>query len=337
MKLQKHITLALLLSFMVGFSACDDDAALDEATRRSQWHQQELIEALTSQPYGWKVTYFSNTDSLLFSDLNRNIREYDYDPVDMGYGGHFYMMKFDKNGMVTMYGDESPETCTTPRLSEYMVKQGMMSQLSFTTYTYLHDLVNGQFKGASDFYYKGKDIDSLDLFCTGNYAEPAREYILFEPIRHAEDTQIMEHAYENRVALENMSNPQITISQGDRIFFQSDYFIKTPDRSAGMKKQRYSVFLYEKVENPTGDYPKEVNGLGSGYVGTDVGLMFYPGIRLNSKFNFRDFERVGDKFRCEMVRVFSPELKKFYYGSKHRHPDGEYTGMVAEISNVPRN
>ena len=336
MKYHKHISFSLFVSFALGFSACDDETTLDEATRRSLKHQQELIATLTEQPYGWKVTYFPNTDSLLFSDLNRNIREYDYDPEDMGYGGSFYMMKFSKSGSVTMSSDETPETCTTPRMSEYEVKQGMMTQLSFTTYNYLHKLINGQYKGNSDFYYNGKDIDELNRFISGNYIEPAREYIVYEPILHAEDTLLIKKAYENRIFFEQMENPQISIRQGDRIFFRSDYFIKTPKRSEGMRAQRYAVFLYEKVENPTGDFPKEVNGLGSGYVGTDKGLTFYPGIRLNEKFTFRDFERVDDKFRCEIVRVYSPKYQKFYYSSKHRHPEGEFTGMIAEITNEPR-
>ena len=337
MKFHIHIVFPLLLSFVVGFTACNDEAELDEATRHSLQHQQDLRDQLSSQPYGWKVTYFPSTDSLLFSNPKIHIGEYDYDPEDMGYGGHFYMMKFSPTGPVTMRDDENMHTCTTPINSEYLVKQGMMTQLCFTTFTYLHHLVNGQFRGSSDFFYKGRNIDSLSVYTTGRYLEPAREYILFEPIKNAADTMLIEKAYDNRVFYENMSNPQLTIRQGDRIFFRSDYFIKTQKRSEGMRNQRYSVFLYEKIKNPTGDYPKEVNGLGSGYVGTDNGLTFYPGIRLNSKFNFIDFERVGDTFRCEMVKVYSSQYQKYYYASKHTHPWGEYTGMIAEINNVPRN
>ena len=337
MKLQKPMMCAALLALSASFTACDDETTLDEATLRSLRHQQELVEELTEQPYGWKVTYFPNTDSLLFSDLNRKIGPYDYDPVDMGYGGYFYTMEFSKEGSVKMRSDKNRLTYTRPQTSEYQVKQGMMTQLSFTTYNYIHELVNGQLMGSSDFFYKGKNIDHLPIYTTGKYIEPAREYVLFEPIAHAEDTLLLEKAQANRRFFEDMSNPQLSIRQGDRVFFESNYPVKSAERAEAMRNRRYAVFLFEKVKNPTGDFPKEANALGSGYVGTDTGLTFYPGLRLNSKYIFNDFERVGDKFVCELVRVFSVEYKRYYYSTKHRHPEGEFTGMRAEIYNVPKD
>ena len=337
MKYLKNFFFSGMAALTVALTSCQDDTvSLDDATLRSLQYQKELLDKLTSAPRGWKVVYFPKTDSLLFSDLSRNIREYDYDPEDMGYGGKLFVMNFSPEGRVTMTSDDNGETCVTPKLSEYLVKQGMMTQLSFTTFTYLHSLVNSNYCGTGDFYYKGVDVDGNDLFTSGNYVEPARELILFERMGEKEGTDVLKRAHANRIFFEKMTNPQISIRQGDRIFFRSDYPIKTPDRSKGMRDQRYTVFLFEKVENQVhGEFPKEVQALGSGYVGTDIGLKFYPGIRLNDKYIFSDFERVDDTFRCELVRVYSAVYQKYFYGSKHRYPDGEYTGMEAVIANQP--
>ena len=335
MKTLNYIVLTGLMVLLTSLTACDDEASLDNATLRSLQHQKELLDKLTGEPQGWKVTYFPHTDSLLFSDLNRNIRAYDYDPEDMGYGGKMFVMKFMPDGTVTMTSDDSVQSCLTPRQSEYLIKQGMMTQLSFTTYTYLHGLVNSRFCGTSDFYYKGLDLDGNALFTSGNYMEPARELIQFEALGTASAGDVVRQACENRIFFEQMDNPQISIRQGDRIFFRSDYFIKTENRSQGMRERRYEVFLYEKLQSLTGEFPREVQALGSGYTGTDIGLKFYPGIRLNDKYVFSDFERVGDRFHCELVRVYSSRYRKYFYGSKHRYPDGEYTGMEAVITNEP--
>ena len=336
MKSLKYMVLTGVLALLVSLTACHDDTSLDAATLRSLQHQKELLDKLTSEPEGWKVTYFPNADSLLFSDLNRNIREYDYDPVDMGYGGKMFVMRFTPDGTVTMTSDDSMETCLTPKQSEYLIKQGMMTQLSFTTYTYLHSLVNSSFCGTGDFYYRGMDVDGHDHFVSGNYIEPVRELIRFERIGSGDAGDILKKAHANRTFFEQMTNPQISIRQGDRIFFRSDYPIKTPVRAQGMRDRRYAVFLFEKMENPIPhEFPKEVQALGSGYTGTDVGLKFFPGIRLNDRYIFSDFERVGESFRCELVRVYSVKYQKYFYGSKHRYPDGEYTGMEAVITNQP--
>ena len=328
------LTGSFVLFFLL--TACHDDPSLDAATLRSLQHQRELTDKLTSEPVGWKVTYFPRADSLLFSDLNRNIREYDYEPADMGYGGKMFVMHFAPNGTVTMTTDDSVKTYLTPKQSEYIVKQGMMTQLSFTTHTYLHRWVNSDFCGTADFYYKGVDWDGNDQFVSGNYLEPARELIQYERIGQADAAELMAKSYANRIYFEQMTNPQISIRQGDRIYFRSDYPIKTPTRAEGMRERRYAVFLFEKTKNPIPhEFPKEVQALGSGYVGTEEGLKFFPGIRLNDTYIFSDFERVGDSFCCELVRVYSVQYQKYFYGSKHRYPDGEYTGMEAVITNVP--
>src|SRR3712207_541510 len=84
-------------------------------------------------------------------------------------------------------------------------------------------------------------------------------------------------------------------------------------------------------------YPRTVVGLGSGYAGTEAGLSFHAGIRLNANHVFHDFERVDDKFICELVQVYDPHTLRPYLMAKHLAPKGQYkeTGYIAEIFDMP--
>ena len=89
--------------------------------------------------------------------------------------------------------------------------------------------------------------------------------------------------------------------------------------------------LFAKDPYAPHGWPKEVVGLGSGYVGTTDGLTFRPGIRYSKNYTFYDFRREGNRFVCELVKVFDPYSKTERWISKHLAPGGEVTGVIAEI------
>ena len=342
MRIVNYILGALLVA---GVCACSDDEIFElSPSERNEQSIAALREELVSAPHGWKMIYFPKTDSLLFSDPNAKVGEFDYQPKSFSYGGKYFIMKFDSEGQVTMYADDDEQCVSTPMVGKYRVDQNSMTQLSFTTYNYIHSLVNNAFGGACDFLYAGKDHLGNMLFKTFNYLEPAREYILFEKLEQdPQEGEFLKKSLKNRSYFENMVNPQITISKGDRIYFMSDRYLKyyqgsdgIGDWEKGSRDHRYYVFLYNKKLNPIPDrYPLEVNALGSGYVGTETGLTFRSGIRYSKDYIFYHFKREGNSFVSELVKVYDPITRKTFYAEKELYPDGEFTGLKAVIENKP--
>lgn len=78
-----------------------------------------------------------------------------------------------------------------------------------------------------------------------------------------------------------------------------------------------------------------MTGLGSGYAGTEHGITFRAGLRYDSKTMFFDFQRKGNRFVAELVSVYDPLLRSIRLVSKHLHPEGEFTGLEAEIWDEP--
>ena len=330
---------------VIGGCACSSDHLFDVTpTERTEQKISELHNELLSAQYGWKVIYFPQTDSLLFSDPGAKIGQYDYEPSKFSYGGKYFLMRFTDNGNVEMYSDDNLKSTETPIVSEYKVDYNSMVQLSFTTYNYIHSLVNDAFGGSSDFLYAGNDHLGRMRFKTLAYLNPAREYIVFEKLeKDPKEADMLRRAFENRTFFENMKNPQIRISKGERTFFQSDRYLKHSQSSTtisswekGSREHRYYVFLYNRKLNPIPDtYPLEVNGLGSGYVGTEDGLWFRSGIRYSQDIVFYNFYREGKKLISELVKVYDPVTRQFFYGDKQMYPEGEFTGYQAVIEDKP--
>lgn len=332
----------LLLFLGVLLLSCRDEHNQNypSPSQRNKESIENLRKELINAPYGWKVIYFPKTDSLLFSDKDQVIEKDNFYRNNYGYGGYYFSMKFNENGQVQMLIDMNDNTATTVKESEFSVKQNTFTQLSFVTPNYIHQLVNEKENGKSDFLYVGKNIDGNLVFKTASYIEPAREYIVFEELKAKNDwTENIKKSLENRVFFENIKNPQITIRRGSRIYFQSDVIIKTSDNKKfidEIQKKRFYLFRFAKKPNPdpSSITPIESTGLGSGYVGTDKGISFRAGIRFSNSYSFYDFERVGDTFIAELVKVYDPILKKHRLVSKHRvSQDYEPTGYVAEIKN----
>ena len=321
----------LLILIMVCFSCKDENIFDSSPSERSAKHISELRKELTDAPYGWCVTYFPRTDSLLFTNVNEQIAQFEF-RNKYGYGGHCFFMKFADNGTVETIADYDDQSRTKRRISEFEIRQNTFTQLSLTTHNYLHSLVNNEFAASSDFLYTGKDVYGNLVFRTASYIEPAREYIIFTKLKSEDSwTEDMRKAGENTSFFEQMKNPQLVIRKADRMYFRSDIKVASDAKKKG-KQQRYHLFLFAKIPSALPDgWPKEVVGLGSGYVGTPDGLTFRPGIRYNKNYTFYDFRREGDRFVCELVKVFDPYSKTERWVSNHLAPDGEITGVVAEI------
>lgn len=331
----------ILILIMVFFS-CKDEEIFDlSPSERNAKHISELRKELINAPYGWSVTYFPRTDSLLFTNVNELItlpkgifeEKYKY-----GYGGHCFLMRFSDNGIVEAVADYTEQSLHEVRQSEFEVSQNTFTQLSFTTYNYLHSLVNDRFTGSSDFLYTGKDIDGNLIFKTSSYIEPAREYIVFTKLKSDESWQEdIRKSYDNKLFFEKMKNPQLSIRKADRVYFRSDMRMNATYSTDGNTKQplevyqRYRLFLAIDYFAPQGWLGNKVKGLGSGYVGTADGLTFRPGIRYSETYTFYDFRREGGRFVCELVKVFDPYSKTMRWVSRHLAPEGEKTGVIAEI------
>lgn len=331
-----------ILILIMAFFSCKDEKTFDlSPSERNAKHISELRKELINAPYGWSVTYFPRTDSLLFTNVNELItlpkgifeEKYKY-----GYGGHCFLMRFSDNGIVEAVADYTEQSLQEVRQSEFEVSQNTFTQLSFTTYNYLHSLVNDRFTGSSDFLYTGKDIDGNLIFKTSSYIEPAREYIVFTKLKSDESWQEdIRKSYDNKLFFEKMKNPQLSIRKADRVYFRSDMRMNATYSTDGNTKQplevyqRYRLFLAIDYFAPQGWLGNKVRGLGSGYVGTADGLTFRPGIRYSETYTFYDFRREGERFVCELVKVFDPYSKTMRWVSRHLAPEGEKTGVIAEI------
>ena len=331
-----------ILILIMAFFSCKDEKTFDlSPSERNAKHISELRKELVNAPYGWSVTYFPRTDSLLFTNVNELItlpkgifeEKYKY-----GYGGHCFLMRFSDNGIVEAVADYTEQSLQEVRQSEFEVSQNTFTQLSFTTYNYLHSLVNDRFTGSSDFLYTGKDIDGNPIFKTSSYIEPAREYIVFTKLKSDESWQEdIRKSYDNKLFFEKMKNPQLSIRKADRVYFRSDMRMNATYSTDGNTKQplevyqRYRLFLAIDYFAPQGWLGNKVKGLGSGYVGTADGLTFRPGIRYSETYTFYDFRREGGRFVCELVKVFDPYSKTMRWVSRHLAPEGEKTGVIAEI------
>lgn len=328
----------LLTILLFTISCRNTDLEGPSPSERTRESIVNLRNELTQAPYGWKVVYFPKTDSLLFSDKDQVLEQDPTYPHKFGYGGYYFTMKFNEDGTLSVFSDENENTITNMSTGEFDVRQNTFTQLSFTTPTYLHRLINEDFSGSSDFLYIGKNLEGHLVFRTASYTEPAREYIVFEKLTEPQAMQSnVRKSYENRKIFHDTWNPQITIKKGSRVFFQSDVIVRTEHNNSyfiSTQNKRYYLFRVTKRRNPDPNLttPLESTGLGSGYVGTEYGITFRAGIRYSKSYVFYDFQRVGDRLICELVKVYDPIKREYRLMSKHLAPaDAEPTGYIAEI------
>lgn len=333
--------LVIFIICLVGLISCDrhEDFGGESPSARNAKSIKKLRDELTSSPHGWQVMYFPKTDSLLFSNHEEILENQGSLQGRLGYGGFMFKMNFSKNGTVEMLSDINQESVSTPKESAFEIRQNTYTQLSFTTFNYIHSLVNQKFEGVSDFLYYGEDWEGNLIFKSGKTLSPAKEYIVFKKIKNADiANDLLSKSTENRQFFEAMKNPQIIIRRGGRVFFKSDVYMKSKAITNKpfideIFNKRFYIFSVAKKENldPNIFVPVESSGLGSGYTGTYYGISFRAGIRYNKDLIFYDFEKQGNKFICELMRVYDHKRREFHYVPKHLTNEGEETGYIAEI------
>lgn len=332
------IPLTLALASLASCNGKLQQAFHESPSERVQASISSLHEELTSSPSGWSVLYFPHCDSLLFSNPNELIGQTAF-RGRLGYGGSSFVMKFSKEGTVEMTADFTEASCDEPKVSRYTIKRGSYTQLTFETFNYIHELVNDSFRGSTDFLYQGKNEYGQLVFRTAGTILPAKEYIIFTKLKSDEDPLVK--TYQNRLFFEEMQNPQLSIRMGDRVYFESDNYIKTKAETnrpyiKELTTKRYYLFLYNKKRNPIPGYPAlQMVGLGSGYAGTSEGITFRAGLRYSKDIVFMDFERIDDRFEAELVKVYNPHTRVTSLESKHLHPEGIPTGVKAVIWDAP--
>lgn len=324
----KNLLYAMLLMTMV--LSCKEENVFElSPAKRTEMQIEKLKKELTDAPNGWILSYFPKADSLMYTNPDELISNYDLQNK-FGYGGHCFALTFHNDGSVETSADFDELSLTKTIKSEYEIGLNSSTQLSFTTYSYIHKLVNERFGGSADLLYVRKDRRGNLLFRSASYIEPAREFIYLSRVNEGEDRNaILRASYDNAQFFKNMKKPRLNIRKGDKILFRSDM---KKSYYRGDAEDRYHLFLFAK-ELPLlpGDAPEKKTGLGSGYTGTAEGLLFYPGLRYSSKYIFYDFIRTDDRFECELVEAYDPYNKTLYITSRHLAPDGMPLGVIAEI------
>ena len=336
------ITFALAASILLGACSKDDQVFPNTPTERSLARQDSLREVLVSAPQGWEVLYFPKTDSLLFTNPKEEINQHKF-PNQLGYGGFYYQMTFHRDGTLELQGDYTDGSAKAVQKSTYELGQAAYTRLSFTTGSYLTELIGERYEGELDFLFRGTDADGQLVFESPRTTKPAYSYFILRRIaKDADRSARLERAEGHRIAFEQMRNPQIRIHQGGRTLFLSNYIMKYSTRNEltsygrNLVAQRYALFtaVSRKALIPDGP-PQGIVGLGSGYVGTPEGLTFLTGIRYSSKYIFSDFERKGDRFFAELVEVYDAPYRTRRLVSRHLHPEGVETGIIAELYDDP--
>ena len=336
------LTFALAASMLLGACSRDNQVFPNTPTERSLARQDSLREVLVSAPQGWEVLYFPKTDSLLFTNPKEEINQHKF-PNQLGYGGFYYQMTFHRDGTLELQGDYTDGSAKAVQMSTYELGQAAYTRLSFTTGSYLTELIGERYEGELDFLFRGTDADGQLIFESPRTTKPACSYFILRRIaKDADRSARLERAEGHRIAFEQMRNPQIRIHQGGRTLFLSNYIMKYSTRNEltsygrNLVAQRYALFtaVSRKALIPDGP-PQAIVGLGSGYVGTPEGLTFLTGIRYSAKYIFSDFERKGDRFFAELVEVYDAPYRTRRLVSRHLHPEGVETGIIAELYDDP--
>lgn len=285
----------ILLGFTAIFLSCrnkDSNIYSETPSKRIQGKIDELRQELVNTQDGWLLSYFPAIDSLKFSSPTKNIKTDDNAIVQLhtkfGEGGYNFYMKFNPKGTVEMLSDKDYNTVRATHISDFEVDQNTYTQLSFTTYNYIHQLLK------SDFLFWKKDENGRLIFRTNQYLDKNKEYIVMTPLKLNNETisEKIYNIYYQRLLFERANNPILTIRDSDNnILFQSNFAFRQIT-----KEKRYTVFV--KNWQPKLYNSSYYSGLGSGYTSTESGLFFYPGIRLSDKVVFRTFNRDGSVYRA---------------------------------------
>lgn len=336
------INLFLFLFFILVCSiapSCKESFVYEQSpAERTAAHRVELRERLIQAPNGWQLTYFPRIDSLLFRSSSERWADTQVQQDKYGYGGYTFGIRFAQNGQVQLKTDQENYQPSEIFAGEYDIRLGNSLQLSFTTHTPLHDLVTSELGGVADFVYRYTDHEGRLIFATGISGATNRPYIVLSPLSSADAwEELTIKAVEHRRLFERMQHPQLTIRRGSRLYFQSDVPFRDArgDRRKELERNRKRYHLFLALRNRhEAIFRSGYSALGSGYVGSSEGLVFRPGFSVDGKALFCDFERVGERFVAELVRIYDPLEKRFILVSRHLHPEGEPTSYIAIIEDT---
>lgn len=275
----------------------------DSPSERMQQGITGLRNELTKAPWGWKITYFPNIESAKFADLHTNLKNHEnailYIDTRLGEGGHNFWAQFREDGTLTMVSDRSGESLTKQITSEFEVKQGAITQLSFTTHNYIHSLAT------SDFVLKGQPTNGKLVFKSMKSLNDEQEYIVMEKVQSEEQLKSdqLKMAEQKQHFEGTLKEPVLVIKDSaGKILFQSNMprYIHT--------SKRYILFV--KDHAPDAFVSNYYTGLGSGYSFTPTGMIFYPGFRYDTQTIFTTFEKQADgSLRCETPH-YTAEIKE---------------------------
>ena len=141
----------LFVFFLATFVSCQKNEPEDlfgkTPAERFEQNKNELLTALTASEQGWKLSYFTNSET---------------------FGGYTLLMKFDRNGRVEMTSDIGEEFSSTQ--SQYTIQEAQGTLLVFSTYNHIHKLADPQnpsdlngkgLEGEFQFIYYGKEGNKL--------------------------------------------------------------------------------------------------------------------------------------------------------------------------------
>ncbi len=322
--------LLLLLSLPMLGCKKDDHVFKQRPAERNQEALAKLQTELTKAPHGWYMYYFPRTDSLLYSSPQTIIAESEASGSRRNlqrnaFGGFLFKLAFAPDGQVEVRAAASEQSISAAQKVGYSLANNTSAQLSFTTHSPIHQLINNRFRGVSDFLYDGPDSVGNLVFKSGRKLEPAQEHIVLRRVEeNHQDGRDLQQALANRQHFEAMELPNLRISIGDKLYFLSD-----PETSYRAINDFAQVFLGNRYHlfraNATPHVDAAVDPkrakcqlLGSGYVPTPTGLFFYPGLRLSHTIVFYEFKRVGDRFEAEYVdpRGLNPTYRAVIWDNK---------------------
>ena len=158
----------LFVFFLATFVSCQKNEPEDlfgkTPAERFEQNKNELLTALTSSEQGWKLSYFTNSET---------------------FGGYTLLMKFDRNGRVEMTSDIGEEFGSTQ--SQYTIQEAQGTLLVFSTYNHIHKLADPQnpsdlngkgLEGEFQFIYYGKEGNKLKF---RTQRKDTEQFVYFEP------------------------------------------------------------------------------------------------------------------------------------------------------------
>ena len=179
----------LFVFFLAAFVSCQKNEPEDlfgkTPAERFEQNKNELLTALTSSEQGWKLSYFTNSET---------------------FGGYTLLMKFDRNGRVEMTSDIGEEFGSTQ--SQYTIQEAQGTLLVFSTYNHIHKLgdpqnpsdLNGKgLEGEFQFIYYGKEGNKLKF---RTQRKDTEQFVYFEPAT-AQEWSAMQNLWGSIEALES--------------------------------------------------------------------------------------------------------------------------------------